>query len=429
MTVLFSPIGSTDPVSNYKDGGMIHICRLYKPDKVYLYLSKEMCIYHDRDDRYCESLRLLGKDLDHEFEIELIRDEEMENVQLFDAFIGKFEKIIDDIRRQDNPEKIIVNISSGTPAMKASLQMISILGRDIMAVQVATPLKSSNWKHEDKETYDYQLQWEFNEDRQSDFENRSIESNAKNLLDRIRKENICKYIMAYDYEAAKVQADELFVPPTQDFTDYLNIAIARKSLNLKYVNANRKKHDLSAWFPIVEERAMKEFEYLLSMQTKLQKKQYVDFMRDITPVFFSFSQRVLKKYCNLEFKDIGEERKECWFLSVDKIKEKGINPQYTWSNYTNIASSNILVIVEQLCEKKEVITIMQNIRTVESKVRNLAAHQILGISAEWIEKQTGFTPEKVMDMFFELANYSGVRIEKEYRRAYDVMNEDLIKKL
>ena len=29
--ILFSPIGGTDPISNFRDGAMLHICRIYKP--------------------------------------------------------------------------------------------------------------------------------------------------------------------------------------------------------------------------------------------------------------------------------------------------------------------------------------------------------------------------------------------------------------
>lgn len=46
--ILFSPIGTTDPIKNYRDGSMLHICRKYKPDKVYLYLSAEMMEHHQR---------------------------------------------------------------------------------------------------------------------------------------------------------------------------------------------------------------------------------------------------------------------------------------------------------------------------------------------------------------------------------------------
>ena len=40
--ILFSPIGGSDPIRNFRDGSMLHICRYYKPDKVILYMSREM---------------------------------------------------------------------------------------------------------------------------------------------------------------------------------------------------------------------------------------------------------------------------------------------------------------------------------------------------------------------------------------------------
>lgn len=39
--ILFSPVGGTDPIKYFKDGLMLHICRHYQPDVVYLYLSHE----------------------------------------------------------------------------------------------------------------------------------------------------------------------------------------------------------------------------------------------------------------------------------------------------------------------------------------------------------------------------------------------------
>lgn len=47
--ILFSPLGGTDPISNFRDGSMLHICRIYKPDIVILYMSKEMYDYHVKE--------------------------------------------------------------------------------------------------------------------------------------------------------------------------------------------------------------------------------------------------------------------------------------------------------------------------------------------------------------------------------------------
>lgn len=429
MRVLFSPVGSTDPISNCRDGGMLHICRVYRPDKVYLYLSQEMCEYHDRDNRYEQAIQLLAKEENFPCDVESIFDRTMKEVQLFDVFINSFEKILQEIREKEKPEEILVNISSGTPAMKSSLQMIALLHNDMKAIQVTTPAKSSNRYHEDRENYELEIQWECNEDRTPDFENRCTESNAKRMMDRIKKENIKKYIDVYDYEAAKIQAMDLYEQPEQEFFDCLEIAIQRTKLNLQYVNGERKKYHIAAWFPVVQSREMREFEYLLAMQTKLWKKQYVDFVRDITPIFYSLSERALKKYCNLEFKDIGEEKGNAWFLSLDKLKQQGITPEHLWRDTTNISAYNIMKIMEKKNAQSAILNIMGDIRKVEKEVRHLAAHQIVGATSEWIEKRTGFTTEQVMDKVFELAKLVGLPVSKENRAAYHTMNRQLIQML
>ena len=50
QTILFTPVGGTDPISlnNYHDGSILHICRFYKPDKVILYMSKEMLDFQEK---------------------------------------------------------------------------------------------------------------------------------------------------------------------------------------------------------------------------------------------------------------------------------------------------------------------------------------------------------------------------------------------
>lgn len=426
MRVLFSPVGSTDPISNYRDGAMLHICRLYRPDKVYLYLSKEMNEYHQLDDRYCRAIRMLEDELNWHFDIEVIVDKDMQEVQIFDAFIGKYEKKLDEIRATDHPEEILVNVSSGTPAMKSSLQMLSILKNDIVAIQVVTPLRTSNKRHEDKDNYDLELQWEFNEDREKDFENRCMVSEAKYLLDRIKKENIEKYIRVYDYEAAKMMADTLYEKPSPQFTNGLDIAVERRKMNLEYIKGKKKLYGVETWFPVVQDKYMEEFEYILSMQVKLWKKQYIDFVRDITPIFYSLSQGVLEKYCQLKLKDIGEKKRGSWCISLKKINALGIVPDSTWSVHTNISANIILKIMKQKCTEEKVLKIMQNIRLVEREVRNLAAHEIMGITAEWFKTRTGFTAEQLMEQIVELGIYAGLKLSKQNRKIYDTMDEQLI---
>ena len=60
---LFSPVGGHDPIANYHDGALLHICRTYKPCKIYLYLSQEMIERQQQDKRYTVALEKIQKDL------------------------------------------------------------------------------------------------------------------------------------------------------------------------------------------------------------------------------------------------------------------------------------------------------------------------------------------------------------------------------
>ena len=63
QTILFSPVGGTDPISttNCYDGALLHISRVYRPDKIVMYMSKEMLDYQKEDDRYRYCLKRLDE--------------------------------------------------------------------------------------------------------------------------------------------------------------------------------------------------------------------------------------------------------------------------------------------------------------------------------------------------------------------------------
>lgn len=67
--VLYSAVGGTDPIANFRDGSMLHICRIYKPDEVYLMMSQEISNHHRHDDRYRYCLNKLSEMINHKFNI------------------------------------------------------------------------------------------------------------------------------------------------------------------------------------------------------------------------------------------------------------------------------------------------------------------------------------------------------------------------
>ena len=201
--ILFSPVGKTDPITNYHDGSLIHICRKYKPEKVYLYLSQEMLNFHRLDDRYCRCLEWLQKKEKFHAEIILLERPDLVDVQVFDYFYDEFEQEVQKIQ-QENPEAtILFNVSSGTPAMKSALQFLAASSENMyVPVQVSTPQNGVNREQYDFEKYDLETRWELNEDNEAGYVDRCVESETATLNKRIKLEIICKHIEAYDYQAA-----------------------------------------------------------------------------------------------------------------------------------------------------------------------------------------------------------------------------------
>lgn len=69
---------------------MLHIFRCYKPDEVYLYMSKEILALHEKDNRYLYCLDRLAERQKRSYKYEIIARPEMENVQEFDYFLSGF---------------------------------------------------------------------------------------------------------------------------------------------------------------------------------------------------------------------------------------------------------------------------------------------------------------------------------------------------
>ena len=189
--ILFSPVGGTDPISenNYRDGSMLHICRHYKPDKVILYLSKEMAEKHHKYNPYGYCIEKLAELQNRHIDVEYIERNELTKVQEYDYFYKDFRNILKGIMEDmDEGDEFLLNISSGTPAMKSGLVVLKTLGEiPCRTIQVVTPSGKMN-EHSHQVT-DYAFLWELDEDNITGFENRCIDVECP-TLSIIKKEEV-----------------------------------------------------------------------------------------------------------------------------------------------------------------------------------------------------------------------------------------------
>lgn len=432
--ILFSPVGGTDPMSqsNFHDGSMLHIARVYQPAEVYLYMSSEMLAFQAEDDRYRFCLRELAKMQGREMKIEVIERENLQDVQQFDFFYEDFRQILGEIAEGlDDSDTLLLNVSSGTPAMKSGLLVIATLGEyPYKIIQVATPERKMNEHRHDN--YDVKLLWELNEDNKDDFENRCLEVQCPSLSVLKHEQIIKKLVSVYDYEAAYEVCT--LIPKTQRsrYEHLLELALARLRLDSVKVNLLDKKYE-SGCIPIKDGKKQKIFEYALNMDIKRKKGEYSDFIRAITPLVVDLFHLTLEKQCQIKIDDYCciKKGKPNW----DKEKLAGTDigkalDDYFYGDFRSdgVYSIHLLVIMRRLLgDNHNAVKAAENLRRVEEKVRNPAAHEVISLDEEKIVKMTeGYGSEDIMDMVKEIFKYTGINAGAKDWLSYETMNERII---
>lgn len=436
--ILFSPIGGSDPIRNYHDGSMLHICRNYLPDRVVLYLSGEMYQHHVQDNRYVYCLEELGKKMSHPFEIEVIVRDELTEVQDYEYFYTEFTKCINDIVAQmDEGDELLLNVSSGTPAMKNALIILATLAEfSFQPIQVSTPLKRSNYMDENTKKYEVQEQWEFDEDNepQEGDTSRCEEIKSLNLVKLLKVNLLEKHLQAYDYTAALEIARDLKNHISVKATAMIEQANERNQLNTKRVNELAKKIDYQP-MPIKNQENCDLLEYVLLLQMKVRRKEYADFIRAITPVVFELFYRVLKRQCHIDIKDYCDEKKSGLRWNLEKIKQTEVGDvlqkEYAATGFRGgpVYSSQLKPLILHYSVSEKVNSLVTDLRHAEEKARNKAAHTIVSITNEKIVKWTDYTAEELLVKIQQLTLFVVPGQDGSIWDSYDRMNEAIMKEI
>ena len=437
--VLFSPVGGTDPISeeNYCDGALLHIARHYQPDKIYLYMSKEIIENHQKDNRYLYCLDRLYEKLNRKYECKLLKRPDLVDVQEFDFFYFEFRQLLADIRA-DIGEKgtLLLNISSGTPAMKSALTVISTLGQlDCKTIQVPTPRKGMNQHLHGKE--DVRELWEVDPDNEPGAENRCKEVQCP-ALDVIQQENhIKKMLQKYDYSAALEIARELPAKFTADYLDLLEMAASRILLDFSGVDAVLSKNN-SCEIAVKNSNERMLFEYVLILDIKAKRHEYADFIRGISPIILELFMRVLKKQANIDIEKYCDLKKAMQWsqrkLQADETGREMIrifDEAYGGFRYDSVVYAGHLKVIAENWRNvdPDAVSLMQDLRKVEERVRNLAAHTMVSITEKKVEAESGFTSTQIMKKIKTLCRYAGLNIKAEKWNDYDKMNDVIIEKI
>ena len=221
MKILISAVGDTDPIRNFHDGPLLHIVRVYRPEKIVLVHSERSLTKHDKLVKALKSIK--------DYSPEIIQDGGV----LPDAQVAIFDKMYDTVssivKKYISDDEIILNISSATPQIISAMFAVNrISDFNVTAVQVLTPQHKSNegLRHDNQEDIDTLI--ETNLDNQSDYENRTLEDTGSKFSQDLTKRNLKALIDNYDYQGALELLRALKLPKKQE--SFSNIKELRKKL-------------------------------------------------------------------------------------------------------------------------------------------------------------------------------------------------------
>lgn len=438
--ILFSAVGSTDPIAGQHDGAILHILRHYDVDEVYLYYSKEMCELEEKDNRYLYCIEKLQELKGVNFTINKLKRPEVVDVHIFDFFLKEFKTLTDEILKEEDCE-LLLNVSSGTPAMKSALQLIGVISdRKVTTVQVSTPGKAYNDSREDvKGDYEVELQWELNMDNEESHINRCAVSSDINYTFELKKEIIKKQIDSFDYVAARDIALTMQEFLNPEAVALLQAAAYRIKLDrkqcLKYL-----KNIKYTMYPHQSSNECDVFEAFMLSKIKIYREEYIDFLRGISPLFFALLEKIIYKQFGVDLNDYYNVTKGLngtMFKKWDPkkvIKNEELYNALTKDGKYDLrsnpaGSAQLSEYIERKAIDKTMIEIITNVRNIEESVRNPVAHCITYLSEEVIRAETGMGAKGIFNEIKRLMIYAGIKVTEDDLLTYENLNKEIKKYL
>ena len=482
--VLFSPVGGTDPLSNenYQDGAILHIVRNYRPERIVLFLSQEMLRFHKEDNRYIKSLYLLYREFlkqdnpekleqltenalkpQQQFtientglelyqignmQVEAIKRVNLSEVQDFNTFYREFPRWIHySMKDLGEEDTLLLNVSSGTPAMKGCLLSMQLL-QDIpcKAIQVSTPVRRMN-EHRHS-GFVLEEAWDNNIDNLEGFTNRCTEVSVPDYACMIQENQIKRLLLEYDYKGAFSLAKSLPKEHSKSYLPFMKMALQRSQLNMKPVETFIKRNKGVFNFPVNKDetkeakKASFVFEYCLQMQLKLFRGDLDGFIRSITPVvwdlFFQIIENDLGLPISRYIQNLDNDNKaKIWDWDLLQKEETEISKKIfdtldnaifsqNYSANMKVYSPHLLAFIKAHHPSDQIITTAEDLRFVEERIRNLVAHQMVPVTEDSIKSKTNFSPKEIMDKVKILYNVAYQECGEEKWKSYERMNESIL---
>ena len=406
MTTLISCIGDTDPIRNRHDGALLHLVRVFRPQKILL-------IYSERALSKETNILLALNSIDGynpmiEKSDEVISDSE---VFIFDKMYEVLNGIISKYSKED--EDLILNLSSGTPQMKSALFTINRLKDiNVKAYQVVTPSHSSNEgiKHDNNLDIDYLIST--NLDNRDDFEKRILEDKAEKFQQTLIKRTMKDLLNSFDYESLYNLSTGQHRVMSKTKTRKLNSSLQDLTEAVKYqkllkvvsqTKYSEKEKKLINSYLIILLQANRE----LVSEVLIRSKNIGEYACELY---------LEKNYPDLILWDKG--RPYLNSINYPDIEDKLLNNEdihYRKEQYLNIHF--YIQILKELNENEELIEDLLKLSGYNQQ-RNKVAHGLSEIPSSQVKVQ------KIVNLCYQVIGKC-IDLKEDWSKFYDQFNNDI----
>lgn len=454
-TILFSPLGNTDPITGYRDGACLHILRHYRPDGVVLFYTKEIA---DKEFKtkagswYQESIAMLAAFLQCSFPIIKTYQSDIIDAHKMDILATALPQAVMDVHETYLDAQLLLNISSGTPQIKTILSLLAVEYPWCTAIQVAGPAntktgKVTHEKHvENNEDYDIDTLFDMNLDNEKDAPNRCSESPLETIRFFREKNQLLSLILEYEYAGAYALSSKT-MRVSSTIQTLLCHAKYRQNLALPKAKDLLPTYKGRNLFPFDEDKPISEkqklCDYALIMQLNQQKGQLADFIVKVVPFLYEVllhyvldAKKIsLLRYCNIDGnKDYVLQQKKMQIDEIGKQLADYLNAHVSGRLGRYKDSKVSYYLLEHICHFMEVqqlandeakhtqiIEILKCIKKVNT-IRNLAAHQVVDTSEEKLVQKLKISSQQLMNYLYQLLCLVYGDDCRHMRSFYDTLN-------
>ena len=307
--ILFSPIGSTDPIKNCHDGACLHIVRHYQPERVVLFFTKEMGESEHNDHRYTIAIKQVAPDCIIEPPIYT----DIVDPSRYEAFSRILPQAVAELLEKYPEHEILLNLSSGTPQIKTILAILAADNDRCVGIQTVTPVRAANDHKVIMTEKEIQELIESNYDNEPETASRLEEPPLGVFRYYAERSRILSLIASYEYAAALKIAHRSALVPIET-KQLLRHAAKRSMLLTEEAKESLREYNGKKLFPF-DRKTESLVEYFLLMQIDQETGRLSNLMLRMIPFLYEFLRDYTNQNVKLPLRALCDKR----YLSREKL--------------------------------------------------------------------------------------------------------------